>query len=439
MAQMKITIIGTGYVGLVSGVCFADAGHDTVCVDLDAQKVERLRAGDVPIYEPGLDALMQRAMEAGALKFTTQLDEAAQGADVIIIAVGTPEGEDGSADLRYVYAAARQIAPLLSGYTVIVTKSTVPIGTGDEVEAILREANPTAEFDVVSNPEFLREGVAVDDFRFPDRVIIGTDSARARVVMERLYAPFQNPKSADFPLEFVNRRTSELIKYAGNAYLAMKITFINEMADLCEAVGADIGQVARGIGLDHRIGLNYLSAGPGYGGSCFPKDTQAVGATARKHATPLRLIETVVDVNASRKRAMAERVIDALGGNAQRKTVALLGLAFKPDTDDMRESPAIDLVQGLLTHGVHIRAYDPEAMVAARRVLPPIAYADDAYNCVENADCVVIVTEWPAFKALDIDRLKSAMRAPVMVDLRNLFDPDGMRASGFTYRSIGRA
>ena len=433
---MRITIIGTGYVGLVSGVCFSDFGHTVVCIDKDAAKIDMLNKGEIPIYEPGLDELVAKNIKEGRLTFETDLKAAVSASEAVFIAVGTPEDKDtGAANLSYVHAAAAEIAENLQGYTVIVTKSTVPVGTGDEVQAIVAKTNPDAAFDVVSNPEFLREGAAIDDFKHPDRIVVGAENAKAGDVMRRLYRPFDLNETS---LLMVNRRTSELIKYAGNAFLATKITFINEMADLCEQVGADVEEVARGIGLDMRIGPKFLSAGPGYGGSCFPKDTMAVVRTARQVGSPLNIVETVVDVNARRKRRMADKIIDAVGGDISGKTVAILGLAFKPDTDDMRESPAIDIIESLQAKGARIRAYDPEAMQEAKRVLSDIEYCTDAYHCAEGADVLCVVTEWDKFKALDFVHLKDLLNQNIFVDLRNVYVPADVRAYDFTYVSVGR-
>jgi len=433
---MRVAIIGTGYVGLVSGACFADFGHTVVCVDKDPAKIERLVRGEIPIFEPGLEGLVAENVRAGRLDFTLEGAEAIRTADVVFIAVGTPTRRgDGHADLSYVYAAAEEIAGLIEGFTVIVNKSTVPVGTGDEVEAIIRRVRPDADFAVVSNPEFLREGAAIEDFKRPDRVVIGTDDERARRVMAEIYRPLS---LNDFPVVYTSRRTSELIKYAGNAFLALKITFINEIADLCEKVGADVQQVAKGIGLDGRIGSKFLNAGPGYGGSCFPKDTVALVRTAQQYGAPVRLVETTVEVNDARKKAMADRVIAALGGNGAGKTVGILGLAFKPNTDDMRDAPSLDIVPALIAAGIRVQAYDPESMDEARKLLPEVDYRADAYSAIENVDAVVILTEWDQFRALDLDRIKLLARAAVMVDLRNVYRPAEMRARGFAYTSIGR-
>jgi len=433
---MRIVMIGSGYVGLVSGACFADFGHDVVCVDSDEAKIAKLKAGGIPIYEPGLDQLVAKNVAAGRLSFTTELAGPVAAADVVFIGVGTPTRRgDGHADLSYVYAAAHEIALALDGFTVIVTKSTVPVGTGDEVERIIREANPGADFAVASNPEFLREGAAIEDFKRPDRIVVGIEDERARAPMEAVYRPLYLNKS---PLLFTRRRTSELIKYAANAFLAMKITFINEIADLCEKVGADVQDVARGIGLDNRIGGKFLHAGPGYGGSCFPKDTLALVKTAQDHDSPLRLIETTVAVNDVRKRAMARKVIAAAGGDVRGKTIGVLGLTFKPNTDDMRDAPAIAIVQALRDAGATVRAYDPEGMAAAAPLLGEVAYTDSAYAVAEGASAIVIVTEWDAFRALDFARLKAVMAMPVLVDLRNIYRADDLAAAGFIYRSVGR-
>ncbi|MFD2235686.1 UDP-glucose dehydrogenase family protein [Phaeospirillum tilakii] len=434
---MRIAMIGTGYVGLVSGTCFSEFGIDVVCVDKDARKIELLHDNVMPIFEPGLDELVASNVEAGRLSFTTDLKAAVKGADAVFIAVGTPSRRgDGHADLSFVFAAAEEIADALDGYTVIVTKSTVPVGTGDEVEKVIRARRPDAEFDVVSNPEFLREGSAINDFLRPDRVVIGTESERARKVMKQLYRVLY---LIETPIVFTSRRTSELIKYAGNTFLATKITFINEIADLCEAVGADVHDVARGIGLDGRIGKKFLHPGPGYGGSCFPKDTLALVRTARDSGAPLRIVETVVAVNDERKKKMAERVVTACGGSVAGKIIAVLGLTFKPNTDDMRDSPAIDLVAGLVAAGATVRAFDPEGMDEAKKLLPDgVVYCDDSYATMPGAEALVIVTEWNAFRALDPSRIKSLLAAPRVIDLRNVYEPAEMRDQGFDYRSIGR-
>jgi UDPglucose 6-dehydrogenase len=434
---MRVAMIGTGYVGLVSGACFADFGHEVVCVDKDPSKIERLERGEIPIFEPGLDDLVAANVRDGRLSFALDGAGAIRAADAVFIAVGTPSRRgDGHADLSYVHAAAEEIAGLIEGFTVVVTKSTVPVGTGDEIERIIRERRPDADFAVVSNPEFLREGAAIEDFKRPDRVVVGTEDARAQAVMRELYRPLNLNET---PILFTGRRTSELIKYAANAFLAMKITFINEMADLCEAVGADVQQVARGIGLDKRIGAKFLHAGPGYGGSCFPKDTLALVRTAADAGAPVRLIETTVQINDARKKAMAGKVAAALNGDLAGKTVALLGLTFKPNTDDMRDAPSLDVAPALIARGATVRAFDPEGMHEAAKLLDGVEFRDGPYEAVEGADVVVILTEWDQFRALDLDRVKLLMRQPVMVDLRNVYRPEEMRARGFRYASIGRA
>jgi len=433
---MQIAMIGTGYVGLVSGACFSEFGTTVVCVDKDAAKIDMLRAGKMPIYEPGLEDLVARNVDAGRLTFTTDLAQAVAESDAVFIAVGTPSRRgDGHADLSYVYAAAEEIAAAMQGYTVVITKSTVPVGTGREVEAIIGKANPSADFDVASNPEFLREGSAISDFMRPDRVVIGTSSERARDVMRRLYRPLY---LIETPILFTRRETSELIKYAANAFLATKITFINEIADLCEKVGADVHQVARGIGLDGRIGAKFLHAGPGYGGSCFPKDTLALVKTAQDAASPLRIVEAVADINDARKRSMAERVIDACDGDVSGKTIAILGVTFKPNTDDMRESPSLDVIPALQEAGAVVRAYDPEGMEEAGPMLPNVEWCEGAYDALLDADAVVILTEWNQFRNLDLDRVKAMLKTPVFVDLRNIYSPRDMLEAGFRYSSIGR-
>ena len=433
---MRITMIGSGYVGLVSGACFADFGHEVICVDKDEGKIAALKAGRMPIYEPGLDTLVASNVAAGRLTFTTDLASSVAGADAIFIAVGTPSRRgDGHADLSYVFAATEEIAAAVTGPTVVVTKSTVPVGTGDKVEAILREKRPDVDVQVVSNPEFLREGAAIGDFKRPDRIVIGTDDEGAQRVMRGVYRPLYLNES---PILFVSRRTSELIKYAANAFLATKITFINEIADLCEAVGADVQDVSRGIGLDNRIGKKFLHAGPGYGGSCFPKDTLALLKTAEDFESPIHIVEAVVKVNDSRKRKMGRKVLAALGDVPKGKTVALLGLTFKPNTDDMRDAPSIAIAQALLDEGVTVRAYDPEGVEPARLMMPDLTYCSDAYDAAEGADAVVIVTEWAAFRALDLTRLKTLMVAPVLVDLRNVYRREEVEAAGFAYTAVGR-
>src|SRR6202166_2327435 len=433
---MRIAMIGTGYVGLVSGACFADFGHQVTCVDKDGDKIASLRRGEIPIFAPGLTALAAANATPPRLDFTTELAARVAEADAVFIAVGTPSRRgDGHADLTYVHAAAREIAAVLKGFTVVVTKSTVPVGTGDEVERLIREVNPSADVVIASNPEFLREGAAIRDFKFPDRIVVGTLDERARKVMGDIYRPLYLNRA---PIMYTERRTAELIKYAANAFLATKITFINEIADLAEKVGANVQDVARGIGLDNRIGSKFLHAGPGYGGSCFPKDVRALIKIALDHDVPLRIVEAVLAVNDNRKRAMARKVANAAGGSLRGKTVAVRGLTFKPDTDDMRGAPSIPLVTGLLDMGAKVRAHDPVGMEQARRELPDIEYCDDPYSCARGADALVIVTEWVQFRALDLDRLKSEMAQPVMVDLRNIYRPEDMAAHGFIYESVGR-
>ena len=433
---MRVTMVGTGYVGLVSGACFSEFGHNVICVDKDEAKIAGLHEGRMPIYEPGLEDLVESNVTAGRLTFTNDLISSLKDSDAVFIAVGTPSRRgDGHADLSYVYAAAEEIGRAIEGYTVIVTKSTVPVGTGREIERIIREVRPDAEFDVVSNPEFLREGAAIEDFMRPDRVVIGTNSERAKEVMRNLYRPLY---IIETPIIFTSRQSSELIKYAANTFLATKITFINEIADLCEKLDADVHDVARGIGLDGRIGRKFLHAGPGYGGSCFPKDTRALVSTARDAGSPLKIIETVVALNDERKHKMAARVIDACGGDVKGKTVAVLGLTFKPNTDDMRESPSLDIVPAIQKAGATIRAYDPEGMHEAKQMLQDIVWCENAYDTMIKADVLVIITEWNEFRALDLERVKKLMNAPVMVDLRNVYDPADMTNKGFKYYSIGR-
>jgi UDPglucose 6-dehydrogenase len=433
---MRIVMIGTGYVGLVSGACFADFGHQVVCVDKDEGKIAALKRGEIPIFEPDLERLVETNVKAGRLSFTIELKGPVGEADAVFIAVGTPSRRgDGHADLTYVHAAAREIAEALTGFTVVITKSTVPIGTGDEVERIVRETNPAADVVVASNPEFLREGAAIRDFKHPDRIVVGTDDERARKAITEIYRPLYLNQA---PIMYTGRRTAELIKYAANAFLATKVTFINEIADLAEKTGADVQEVARGIGLDNRIGGKFLHAGPGFGGSCFPKDTRALVKTAQDYDVSLRIVEAVLAVNETRKRAMARKVAAALGGNLRGKTIAVLGLAFKPNTDDMREAPSIPLITALIDQGATVRAYDPESMDQARTELPNIEYSADAYACAKGADALVIVTEWEQFRALDLRRLKVELKQPIVVDLRNIYRPDEMAAFGFTYDSVGR-
>jgi len=433
---MKVAMIGTGYVGLVSGACFSEFGHDVICVDKDADKIARLLDGVMPIFEPGLDSLVARNVEAGRLRFTTDLKTAVADIDAVFIAVGTPSRRGaGDADLSYVYGAAEEVANAVSGYTVVVTKSTVPVGTGAEVKRILAEANPTAEFDVVSNPEFLREGAAIEDFMRPNRIVCGVESEKAEQVMRDLYRPlFLN----ETPMVFTTLETSELIKYAANCFLATKITFINEIASLCEQVGGDVQAVARGIGLDKRIGNLFLHAGPGYGGSCFPKDIRALIATAEQNGSPLRIIEAVDQVNEDRKRAMAQKIINAFGGDVSGKTIAVLGVTFKPNTDDMRESPSLDILPALQKAGANLRAHDPEGMEEAGKMMPGITWCDDAYDAMKGADGAAILTEWNAYRALDLERVKGLLSEPLLIDLRNIYALDEMRNAGLRYVSIGR-
>ncbi|KYO49365.1 UDP-glucose/GDP-mannose dehydrogenase family protein [Tistrella mobilis] len=433
---MRVAMIGTGYVGLVSGTCFSEFGHSVVCVDNDRSKIERLLGGEIPIYEPGLDDLVARNVRSGHLGFTTDLAQAVRDAEVVFIAVGTPSRRgDGHADLSYVFEAVRQVAMAADGYRLVVTKSTVPVGTGAKVKALLAETRPDLPFDVASNPEFLREGSAIEDFMRPDRVVVGTETARARELMTELYRPLFLMET---PIVHTTIESAELIKYAANAFLATKITFINEVADLCEKVGANVQDIARGIGLDGRIGRKFLHAGPGFGGSCFPKDTRALVSSAQEYNAPLSLVEQVVASNEARKRRMADRVIAAAGGSLAGKTVGVLGLTFKPNTDDMREAPSLDIVPALIRAGATVRAYDPEGMAEARRLLDRVVWAEDAYDAVTGADVAVLVTEWNQFRALDLDRVKAAMKTPVMVDLRNVYKPEEMAARGFAYSSIGR-
>jgi UDPglucose 6-dehydrogenase len=433
---MRIAMIGTGYVGLVSGACFSDFGHHVTCVDLDARKIEALKQGKVPIFEPGLDELVERNVRGGRLDFTTDLAEGVADADAVFIAVGTPSRRgDGHADLSYVYGAAEQIARALRRPAVVVTKSTVPVGTGDEVERIIRDTAPDAQAWVVSNPEFLREGAAIEDFKRPDRIVVGTDDQHAAELMREIYRPLYLNKA---PLLVTGRRTAELIKYAANAFLATKITFINEIADLCEIVGADVQDVARGIGLDNRIGSKFLHAGPGYGGSCFPKDTLALLKTAEDHQAPLRIVESVVKVNEARKRAMGRKVIHALGGEARGRTVALLGLTFKPNTDDMRDAPSLSIVQALQDAGAQVRGYDPEGIEQARPLMPGVDFFDSPYAAAKGADAVVLVTEWDVLRALDLGRLAGSLAGPVFIDLRGVYPPEEVEEAGLRWFGIGR-
>jgi UDPglucose 6-dehydrogenase len=432
---MKIAVIGSGYVGLVSGACLSEFGHQVVCIDMDAGKIQRLKSGEIPIYEPGLEDLVERNAAAKRLSFSTDIAEIA-GAQAIFIAVGTPSRRgDGHADMTYVHSAAKQIAEQLKDYAVIVTKSTVPVGTGRAVAKIIRETNPKAQFDIASNPEFLREGAAITDFMKPDRVVIGTDGERAKEIMRQIYRPLF---LIDTPIVFTKLETAELIKYSANAFLAMKITFINQVADLCEKVGADVHDVARGIGLDGRIGSKFLHPSPGFGGSCFPKDTRALIQTARDAGSPLSLIEATLDFNEARKGQMAERIVKALGGKPEGKTVAILGLTFKPNTDDMREAASVTILPALQKRGITVRAHDPEGMDEAKKQMPDLDYRNDPYEAIDGADALVILTEWNSYRSLDLDRVKSLLKAPIFIDLRNIYRPAEMQAAGFHYSSLGR-
>ncbi|MBI1260847.1 MAG: nucleotide sugar dehydrogenase [Rhizobiales bacterium] len=433
---MRVAMIGSGYVGLVSGACFADFGHEVICVDKNEEKIEALLRGEIPIYEPGLDVLVNGNRFSGRLSFTTDLAEAVKDVDAVFIAVGTPTRRgDGHADLSYVYAAAEEIAAHMQGYTVIVTKSTVPVGTADEVEAIIRKTRPDGDFSVASNPEFLREGAAIDDFKRPDRVVCGAEDERAREVLRALYRPLYINET---PIVFTSRRTAEIIKYAANAFLATKITFINEIADLCEKAGGNVQDVARGIGLDGRIGKKFLHAGPGYGGSCFPKDTLALVRTAQQYGAPTRIVEAVVAVNNARKLRMVDKVVEACGGSVDGKTIGVLGLTFKPDTDDMRDSPSLDIVPGLIAKGARVQAHDPQGVKEAKHMLPKeVAYCDNPYATAKDAAALVIITEWNEYRALDFERLSKTMKEKVLVDLRNIYKPSEMKAAGFAYDGVG--
>lgn len=435
---MKIAVIGTGYVGLVSGACLAEFGHEVTCIDKDETKIARLKRGDIPIYEPGLETMVQKNVQAGRLIFSTESSPGVPEAQVIFIAVGTPASRrgDGYADLSFVYDAAKQLAPYLKDYTVIVNKSTVPVGTARQVARIISSTNPEADFDVASNPEFLREGAAINDFMRPDRVVIGVETSRAEEVLKSLYRPLY---LIETPFVITTIETSELIKYAANGFLATKISFINEIANICEEIGADVQAVAKGIGLDGRIGKKFLHAGPGYGGSCFPKDTHALMRVAQDHGVACRIIEAVVEVNAAQKARMSRKIRQALGGSEAGKTIAVLGLAFKPETDDIRDAPAITILSALVEHGATIRAHDPQAMDEARAVLPDITYCANAYEACEGADAVVLMTEWNEYRALDLLRIKSLLKSPIFVDLRNVYRPTAMRDLGFSYYSVGRA
>src|SRR5215211_4923483 len=433
---MRVAMIGTGYVGLVSGACFADFGHHVTCVDKDGAKIESLQRGLIPIFEPGLAELVESNSREGRLDFSTDLAAPVRDAEAVFIAVGTPSRRgDGHADLSYVYEAAREIAAEIDGFTLIITKSTVPVGTGDELERIIHQIRPNAEVAIVSNPEFLREGAAIQDFKHPDRIVVGTENVRAKDVMAALYRPLYLNAA---PILYTGRRTAELIKYAANAFLATKITFINEIADLCERVGANVQEVARGIGLDDRIGPKFLHAGPGFGGSCFPKDAMALIKTGQDNEAPLRIVETVVAVNDQRKRAMARKIANALDGELRDRTISILGLTFKPDTDDMREAPSIPLITALQDMGAKVRAYDPAGMEQAKKVIENVTYCENAYDCAKGGDALVIVTEWEQFRALDLGRLKSLMARPIMVDLRNAYNAAHVKQAGFTYHGIGR-
>ena len=433
---MRIAMIGAGYVGLVSGACFSDFGHHVICLDKDEEKIAALKSGKIPIHEPGLADLVASNVRQGRLTFDDEVKSAVSSADVVFIAVGTPSRRgDGHADLSYVFAAAREIANALSKFSVVVTKSTVPVGTSDEVERLMREENPKAEFAVVSNPEFLREGAAIRDFKHPDRIVIGTDDARARKVIAEVYRPLHLNAP---PILYTDRRTAELTKYAANSFLATKVAFINEIADLAEKVGANVQEVARGIGLDNRIGSKFLHAGPGFGGSCFPKDTMALIKTGQDNETPLRIIETVVAVNDQRKRAMARKVANAIGGNLRGKSIAVLGVTFKPNTDDMRDAPSIPLITALQDMGAQVRAFDPVGMPQAKKILENVTFCDDPYDCAKGAHALVIVTEWEQFRALDLEEIASIMASSVIVDLRNIYSPEEVIRNGFHYCGIGR-
>lgn len=433
---MRIAMVGAGYVGLVSGACIADFGHQVTCIDKDSIKISALNAGEIPIYEPGLDEIVRSNVRQGRLSFATDLSEILDEADAVFIAVGTPSRRgDGHADLSYVYAATREIALALTRFTVVITKSTVPVGTGDEIERIIRELRPEIDFAVVSNPEFLREGAAIHDFKHPDRIVVGTDDERARAILAEIYRPLYLNRA---PIVFTGRRTAELIKYAANAFLATKVTFINEIADLCERVGADVQEVARGIGLDNRIGSKFLHPGPGFGGSCFPKDLRALIKTAHDYDVPMRILEAVETVNDTRKRAMARKVSSVFGGVLRGKTIAILGLTFKPNTDDVREAPSVALITALQDMGARVRAYDPVGMEQAKQILADVTYCQGPYDCVEEADAVAIITEWEQFRALDLERVRDLMACPVMVDLRNVYRPEDVKKYGFAYTSVGR-
>lgn len=434
---MKIAVIGTGYVGLVSGTCFAEFGHEVTCIDIDEAKIARLRKGEIPIYEPGLEAMVHKNMQSNRLVFTTDFTPGVPDAQVVFIAVGTPASRrgDGYADLTYVYEAAKQIAPHLCEYTVVVNKSTVPVGTARQVARIISEANPRADFDVASNPEFLREGAAIQDFTHPDRVVIGVDSERAEEVLRAIYRPLY---LLETPFVITGIETSELIKYAANAFLATKISFINEIANLCEEIGADVQDVARGMGLDGRVGKKFLHAGPGYGGSCFPKDTHALLRIAQENGVACRIVESVVEVNAAQKARMVRKIRNAVGGNESGKVVACLGLAFKPETDDIRDAPSITILSTLMEHGAQVRAHDPQAMEEAAKVLTGVKYCSSPYDACQGADVVVLMTEWNEYRALDMERIRSLLKTPVFVDLRNVYSSRSMSRLGYRYFSVGR-
>lgn len=434
---MKIGIIGTGYVGLVSGTCFSEFGHTVVCVDKDENKIAALKRGEIPIYEPGLDEMVKRNSEEGRLFFVTDIREAVEESDAVFIAVGTPTSRrgDGYADLSYVYAAAKDLAPHLKKYTVVVDKSTVPVGTARQVKRIIKEANPKADFEVASNPEFLREGAAIDDFMRPNRVVVGVESEKASEAMKQLYKPLY---LIETPIVITTLETAELIKYASNAFLAVKISFINDMSNLCEAVGADVTALAKGMGLDQRIGGKFLHPGPGYGGSCFPKDTQALNSIAKEHGMTLQIVEAAIAVNSAQKGRMVQKIRKVLGGNEEGKTIAVLGLAFKPETDDMREAPSLTIIPALTEKGAKVRAHDPHAMEAAKNLLPEVEYAEDPYEACRDADCLIIMTEWNQYRALDMEKIKSLMKKPLLVDLRNVYDPKTIREKGFEYFGVGR-
>lgn len=434
---MKIVVIGSGYVGLVSGTCFSAFGHDVVCVDNDSKKIENLKKGIIPIYEPGLDDMVIENTKAGRLKFSTNLKECAGNADAIFIAVGTPTSRrgDGYADLTYVYAVAKEVAPYLKGYTVIVDKSTVPIGTAKEVKRIIEQGNPKADFDMASNPEFLREGAAIDDFMKPDRVVVGVETKKAEDVMREIYKPLY---LIETPIVFTNLQTAELIKYAANGFLATKISFINEIANLCEAIGANVVDVAKGIGLDNRIGKKFLHAGPGYGGSCFPKDTLALCRIAQEHGSPIRIIETVIEVNAAQKARMVGKIRKALGGSEAGKKIAVLGVTFKPETDDMRDSPALMILPALKEKGAEVVATDPHGIEESKKLMPEMTYVQDPYDAVKDADCVVLMTEWNEYRSLDLEKAKKLMKDNVFVDLRNVYEPEYVHKAGFKYFGVGR-